>query len=182
MPRWLNLPNFLTIIRLVLAPFVVREILAGRHFVALELFAIAAVTDALDGAAARRFGSVSRVGAYLDPIADKVLMGGVFLALAIAAIVPWWLVILIFARDILILGGAISFLIFTNVRNMPPSVWGKLSTFVQIVTAVLWMGRNALDLPVLHVLAPLTVWLCAAATVWSGLDYTWRGVRLAKAR
>jgi cardiolipin synthase len=182
MPRWLNLPNSFTLLRLILAPFVVREILAGRHFLALELFAVAAVTDVLDGAAARRFGSTSRAGAYLDPIADKVLMSGVFLALAIAGIVPWWLVIVIFARDLYILLGAGLFLAFTDIRNLPPTVWGKLSTFVQIVTAVIWMGRNALDLGILHTLAPLTVWPCAAATIWSGLDYTWRGIQLARAR
>src|SRR5262245_63949959 len=107
MPRWLNLPNLFTLARLVLAPLVVRAILAGNHFFALELFAVAAVTDILDGAAARRFGSVSRAGAYLDPIADKVLMSGVFLALAIGRIVPRWLVVLIFGRDILILLGAL---------------------------------------------------------------------------
>src|SRR5262245_8212907 len=127
MPRWLNLPNLFTLVRLMLAPFVVREILAGRHFFALELFAVAALTDILDGAAARRFGSESRVGAYLDPIADKVLMSGVFLAFAIARIVPWWLVAIIFGRDVLILIGAVLFLAFTSIRNMPPTVWGKLS-------------------------------------------------------
>lgn len=182
MPRWLNVPNLITLVRLVLAPFVVREILAGRHFLALELFAIAAFTDYLDGAAARHFHVTSRAGAYLDPIADKVLMSGVFLALAISGIVPWWLVGIIFGRDLFILAGAGLFLAFTNVRNLPPTVWGKLSTFVQIVTAVIWMGRNALNLPILDTLAPLTVWPCAAATLWSGLDYMWRGVRLARGR
>src|SRR5262245_11353796 len=167
MPRWLNLPNLFTLVRLVLAPFVVREILAGNHFFALELFAVAAFTDILDGAAARRFGSTSRVGAYLDPIADKVLMSGVFLAFAVERIVPRWLVAIIFGRDVLILVGAVLFLLFTSVRNMPPTVWGKLSTFVQIVTAVMWMGRNALNLPILDTLAPLTIWPCAAATIWS---------------
>jgi cardiolipin synthase len=178
----MNLPNFITLTRLILAPIVIREILAGRHFFALELFAIAAFTDLLDGWAARRFSSTSRAGAYLDPIADKVLMSGVFLALALARIVPWWLVALIFARDVYILLGAILFLIFTSVRNMPPSHWGKLSTFVQILTVVLWMSRNALAIPILDTLAPLTVWPCAAITLWSGIDYTFRGIRLWKAR
>ena len=182
MPAWLNLPNLLTLLRLVLAPFVIRAILRGEPLFALELFAIAAVTDVLDGTAARHFGSSTRGGAYFDPIADKVLMSGVFLALAIGGIVPRWLVVLIFARDIFILLGACVFLIFTSVRSMPPSIWGKLSTLVQIITAVIWMGRDALDMHLLDVLAPLTVWPCAAFTAWSGVDYAFRGNRLWRAR
>ena len=88
MPKWLNLPNLFTLLRVVLTPFVIKEILDGRHMLALELFAIAAFTDILDGAAARRFGVVTPTGAYLDPIADKCLLSGVFLALAVARIVP----------------------------------------------------------------------------------------------
>jgi len=182
MARWLNVPNLLTISRLVLTPFVVHAISTGRHLLALELFSIAALTDWLDGLAARRFHTKTRGGAYLDPIADKCLMSGVFLALALSGTVPWWLVILIFARDIYILIGASLFLLFTSVRNLPPTVWGKLSTFVQILTAVISMGRNALRLPLLDFLAPVMVWPCAAITIWSGLDYTWRGIRLAKDR
>ena len=182
MARWVNLPNLLTVCRLVLTPFVIYGITTGRHLLALELFSIAAFTDWLDGLAARRFHTTTRGGAYLDPIADKCLMSGVFLALALSGIVPWWLVILIFARDIYILIGASLFLLFTSVRHLPPTVWGKLSTFVQILTAVIWMGRNALRLPLLDLLAPVMVWPCAAITIWSGLDYTWRGIRLAKDR
>ena len=95
-------------------------------------------------------------------------------------IVPWWLVGLIFARDFYILAGACWFLIFTSHRKFPPSLWGKLSTFVQIATAVIWMGRSALKIPLLNALAPFMLWPCAAITIWSGLDYTWRGIRLAK--
>jgi cardiolipin synthase (CMP-forming) len=161
---------------------VVRQILAGNHFFALELFAIAAITDILDGAAARRFGGESRAGAYLDPIADKVLMSGVFLALAIDRIVPRWLVALIFGRDFFILAGACIFLLFTRIRSLPPSVWGKLSTLVQIITAVAWMAHNALDIPFIDAAAPWTIWPCAAATAWSGFDYSRRGIALWSAR
>ena len=181
MPSWLNVPNLFTSLRLLLAPFVICAIAAGRHSLALALFAAASLTDWLDGSAARRFGSATRAGAYLDPIADKCLLSGVFLALAIGGIVPWWLVILIFARDLYILLGAALFLIFTSIRSMPPTVWGKLSTFAQILTAVLWMGRNALHSPLLDTIAPFTIWPCAAITVWSGLDYTWRGIRSLRA-
>ena len=80
MPRWL--PNAFTLARLLLVPLIIRDILTQHHTEALVLFALAAVTDVLDGAAARNFRATSQFGAYLDPIADKVLLSGVFLALA----------------------------------------------------------------------------------------------------
>jgi cardiolipin synthase (CMP-forming) len=180
MPQWLNLPNLFTILRLVLVPFIIRDIFDGRHLRALELFAIAAVTDFLDGAAARRFGSATPAGAYLDPIADKALLSGVYLALAIRGIMPWWLVAIVFGRDLYILLGVCLFLAFSSIRRFPPSVWGKASTFVQIVTLVVWMARNALDVPLLEPFADATLWPCAALTVWSGIDYTRRGIQFAK--
>jgi cardiolipin synthase (CMP-forming) len=181
MPRWLNIANIFTLVRLVLVPFIVKDILDGRHLHALQLFAVAAATDLLDGASARHFKLATQAGAYLDPIADKCLLSGVYLAFAAARIVPWWLVAVIFGRDLCILIGVAIVMLFTPVRRFPPSVWGKLSTFVQIVTAVLWMGRNALEIRLLETLSSAMIWPCAAMTLWSGLHYTWRGVLVARA-
>jgi cardiolipin synthase len=181
MPPWINLANFFTLIRIVLVPFVIQAILTGRHTLALALFAAAAVTDLLDGAAARRFGISTRAGAMLDPIADKFLLSGVYLALAAAHIMPWWLVVVIFGRDLYILLAVGILLVITTVRQFPPSRWGKISTFVQILTAVLWMSRDVLEFRVLHWLSWGMLWPCAAFTVWSGVHYTWRGLRIARA-
>jgi len=178
MPSWVNLPNSLTLLRLAMAPFVIQAILAGRPMPALVLFAAAAWTDILDGAAARRLGVSTKVGAYLDPIADKCLLSGVFLALAWTHRVPWWAVGIIFGRDLYILLAALVMMQFTPVRNFPPSVWGKLSTFAQILTVALWMGRDLFQLEVLAALSSAMLWVCVALAIWSGLHYTWRGVRL----
>jgi cardiolipin synthase (CMP-forming) len=181
MPRWVNVPNLFTLLRLVLVPFVIGAILGGDHGRALLLFACAAVTDLLDGAAARHLGLTTQAGAYLDPVADKCLLSGVFLALAVAGLVPRWFVVIVFGRDLYILF-AVGFLLWlTSLRSFPPSVWGKVSTFVQVVTAVLWMARDWLSTPVLNALSSAMLWPCAAFTVWSGLHYTWRGVQLARA-
>src|SRR5690349_456758 len=110
------LPNLLTSLRLIAVPFIIQAILAGHHFFALALFAAAATTDLLDGAAARRLHVTSRSGAYLDPIADKCLLSGVFLAMAVARIVPRWLVGMIFGRDIFILAGVVTVLLLTEIR------------------------------------------------------------------
>jgi cardiolipin synthase len=181
MPAWLNLPNLFTLARLALTPFVIGAVLDGRHTAALALFAAAAFTDFLDGAAARKLKMTTQTGAYLDPIADKCLLSGVFLALSVAKIVPKWVVAIIFGRDLFILAGVAIVLLFTSVRRFPPTIWGKWSTFIQIVTAVVWMTRNALQLPLLDSLAWLMLWPCVALTIYSGLDYTWRGIRISQA-
>ena len=181
MPPWFNLPNALTSLRLLLTPAVIEAIVAGRSTLALVLFAAAAVTDVLDGAAARRLGLSTKTGAYLDPVADKCLLSGVFLALALADLVPHWFVAIVFGRDLYLLCASALMLRLTPVRSFPPSVWGKASTFLQICTATVWMARNMLEISLVNAVAAAMLWPCAAFTVWSGLHYTWRGVQVARA-
>ncbi len=180
MPSWVNLPNLLTLLRLILIPFILQAVLAGRHEFALILFAVAASTDVLDGAAARRLGLTTESGAYFDPIADKCLLSGVFLALAVARIVPWWLAAVVLGRDLYILFGAVAVRVSTGVKQFPPSLWGKVSTFVQILTVGVWMARDAFPNPAFNSAASALIWACVAVTVWSGLHYTWRGVQFAR--
>jgi cardiolipin synthase len=181
MPRWVNLANLLTLLRLILVPFIIAAVLERSHLRALVLFFCAAVTDALDGIAARSSKSTTQVGAYLDPVADKCLLSGVFLALAVAGLTPRWFVVVIFGRDFYILAAVACLLWFTPVRRFPPSVWGKASTFLQVVTATVWLARNTAGSPLLDTLATAMLWPCAAFTLWSGVHYTWRGLQLARA-
>jgi cardiolipin synthase (CMP-forming) len=182
MPRWFNLANLLTLFRLILVPYVIGAILDGRHTRALELFFLAAVTDLFDGFLARAFHLVTRVGAYLDPIADKCLLSGIFLALGATGKVPWWSVAVVLGRDIYILLAAAAVMALTKVRQFPPSVWGKRSTFVQISTAVtflvesIWPGRT------LAAISSAMLWVCVVFTIWSGVHYTLRGRQALRAR
>jgi cardiolipin synthase len=171
MPRWLNAANLLTFLRFVLVPFVILAILDGRHTLAPALFAVAALTDVLDGAVARHFRLATPAGAWLDPVADKCLISGVFLALAAAGTVPWWLVGIVFGRDFYILAGVAIVMLLTPVRKFPPSIWGKASTFVQVLTVVAWMAGNVGP-------ARVMLWPCAAFTIWSGIHYTWRTLQV----
>jgi cardiolipin synthase len=178
MRTWLTLPNLFTLARLALAPVIVYAILERRAFAALCIFAAAAATDLIDGYLARHFGAATAAGAFLDPIADKLMLTGVYLALALGRSVPWWLVGVIFGRDLLILAASAAALLATKLRAFPPSAWGKASTFFQIFTAVAFLGRNAFDSALLSTLSAALIWPTLALTVWSGMHYGWRGVRL----
>lgn len=163
-----TLPNFITTCRIALTPFVVLSILAGNCRRALLLCAVAGCSDGLDGFLARRFDWKSRLGAYLDPIADKLLLTSVYVSLGLAAMVPWWVVWLVVGRDVFILSMVVLAFAFTRYRDFPPSIAGKISTAIQIVAA-LWV------LATCDRAAPLVVWTIAAVTTCSGIDYGVRG-------
>lgn len=158
----------------MLAPPVIWAVVTLHWRTAGALLLAAAVTDVLDGFLARRWTASTRLGAYLDPLADKVLLSGAFLALGIAGAVPWWLVGLVFGRDVLILAGALAAMRLRRRRDFPPSRWGKLSTFVQVATAAAAILARGWPEWGLAGAAAGLVWLAAAATLWSGLDYARR--------
>jgi cardiolipin synthase (CMP-forming) len=182
MPRWVNLANLFTLLRLVLIPYVIGAILDGRHSRALELFFLAAVTDVIDGTLARSYGLATQAGAYLDPIADKCLLSGIFLSLGATGSIPWWFVAVVLGRDMYILLAVIAIIALTKVRKFPPSIWGKISTFVQIATAVTWLVENIWPVEVLHAISSAMLWVCAGFTIWSGVHYTVRGVQTLRSR
>jgi cardiolipin synthase (CMP-forming) len=167
-----NLPNLFTLARLVLAPFIASDILRGHYSRAIILLFAAGFTDVIDGFLARRLKASTPAGAYFDPIADKILLSVIYVSLGLAAAMPWWMVAVVFGRDILILAMAAYGLLFTSLRKFPPSVWGKISTFFQIAAALLVMGDRA-GIP-----APVTLALCLmlVGTIVSGLHYMWRGL------
>lgn len=159
-----------------MTPFILIELARGRYMAGGWMFGAAAFTDILDGGLARRFGGQSEIGQYLDPVADKILLSCVYIGLAVARAVPVWLVALIFARDIwiLLLSGAA--LRFTRFRNLQPSLWGKASTFAQIMAAVAIMAARAYESGVLSRLSGPLIWAVALLAAISGIDYSLRGV------
>jgi cardiolipin synthase len=162
------------LVRLLLAPVVAAAILNGAYTRAIVLFFIAGVTDAIDGPLARKLGQSTRAGAYLDPIADKIMLGVIYISLGLAHDIPWWMVALVFGRDVLILAMAAYGLLFTSIRKFPPSVWGKISTLLQISAALAMM----LDRIGISLAPQLFLWLMVAGTLWSGIHYAWRGFKM----
>jgi cardiolipin synthase len=132
-PARLNIPNLITLGRILLVPVVVWAITSNQMLFAFVLFAAAGISDAVDGFLAKRFGMTSELGAYLDPLADKVLIVSIYISLGIAEALPRWLVILVVSRDILIVGGVILSWVVGKPVGVKPHPVSKANTAAQLV-------------------------------------------------
>jgi cardiolipin synthase len=171
-----HLPNLLSLLRLAAAPFAAWAILAGHDTMALIVFVAAGLSDGLDGFIARHWQAVSRLGAWLDPAADKLLMLATYVALLGVAAAPWWLVALVIGRDLAIASVWLTAKLAALPLAFRPLGIGKLSTLLQIAYAGLVLLFLAFDLsapPVLLAAALLT----ALVTLLSGGAYLWLFLR-----
>jgi cardiolipin synthase len=177
MPDWLTLPNLLTVARIAITPWIGVMIARGEYARAFPWYFLASMSDTVDGYLARRFRWTSAAGAYLDPIADKLMIVTLYLALAWAEAIPKWVAGVVLGRDLLILLMALMALAFTTVRKFPPSVWGKWSTFCQLsYGGFTFMYRAWPQLP-LGLVIEVAKWAAVAATIWSGIHYAYRAYR-----
>jgi CDP-diacylglycerol--glycerol-3-phosphate 3-phosphatidyltransferase len=180
-----NIANIITIVRILLAPLFVWLVLldGGDHgvwrLVAAALFIAAIATDGLDGALARKRNLITNSGIILDPIADKVLIGGALIALALVAELPWWVVVVILARE---LGITLFRLAVLRDRVIPASRGGKLKTVLQAVTLSSWLVPTWVILGEwVFTLNDILMGAVVVVTVVTGLDYLWKGLRAPKA-
>jgi cardiolipin synthase len=173
---WLTIPNLLTFVRILMTPFILIALSRGQYMLGGWMFGAAAFTDILDGGLARRFGVQSKIGQYLDPIADKILLACIYIGLALGHAVPVWLVLLIFVRDLWILLLSGFALRFTQFRNLQPSIWGKASTFFQIMAAVAVMAARAYGNDWFLKVSTVLIAGVAILAAVSGIDYSLRGV------
>ena len=128
----MNLPNLITISRLLLTPYIVWLLLIESYFLGFIFFLISGISDALDGFIAKRFNQKTLLGSYLDPIADKFLIVSAIVLLGYNGYVPIWLIIIIVSRDIAIFGAVIiSWMLGTNLR-IEPLIISKINTFLQL--------------------------------------------------
>jgi cardiolipin synthase len=163
-------PNLITLARLFSVPLMVWLIL-DRHFGwAFWLFVAAGVSDALDGFLARKLQIRSTVGAFLDPLADKALLVGVYVTLGHMGLVAEWLVIIVVFRDIIIVGGAILYHTLTQSLKMQPLFISKINTVAQIGLAALLLARLGAGFED-YGLTEYLIYTVAATTVVSGLAY-----------
>jgi cardiolipin synthase len=172
---YLTLANQLTLLRIMLVPAFVLLVVYGYLGWALFVFLTAGVTDALDGLIARRWASQrTSLGAWLDPMADKLLLVTTFIVLTLPGIplthhVPIWMTVILISRDVVIVGVVAIVNLAIGPRIFRPSIWGKLATATYIVTTVVVMYFNWRAEPSL--LVDLFIWLSLTVTVISAVDY-----------
>lgn len=170
-----QLPNLITIVRLLLVPPVAWLLWHQDYGVALVVIAIAGISDGIDGELARRFDWRSRFGQFADPLADKLLIAVMFVVLVVQQHIPIWLASLVILRDVVILGGAAAYRLMFHDIEISPTFVSKANTVVQVVLPILVL-MTLLDFPALSALASAIVdpWLFGVVglfAVWSGLDY-----------
>jgi cardiolipin synthase len=171
-----NLPNLITLARILSVPLVVWAITSGEMLIAFVLFVAAGISDAVDGFLAKRFDMTSELGAYLDPLADKVLIVSIYVALGISEAVPRWLVILVVSRDLMIIGAVMLSWLVGKPVEVKPLLVSKLNTAAQIFFAGLVLGSLGLQFDPGWVL-PFSMALVAALTLLSVAAYVREWVR-----
>jgi cardiolipin synthase (CMP-forming) len=144
----LTTATILTLLRMFLIPFLAMAILYSRYGLALLIFLISGLSDLLDGFIARKFQQKTRLGALLDPMADKLLLSSSFLLMTLpgnlAVAIPLWLAVMVFSRDIFIVVGAVAVALTMGFTKFDPTIYGKASTFVQIVCVLAVLVANFL--------------------------------------
>jgi len=167
-----HLPNLITMLRMAFVPLLILVLKDHRYRGALELFLLAGFSDGLDGYIAKRFDCVSQLGAILDPVADKILLISAYVMLALQNLVPFWLVLVVTFRDLLIVGG---YLVYTSLYGpvpMHPSRVSKLNTFMQILLVVFVLTERAFGFHIAHA-QTLLIFGVLMTTVASGGLYVW---------
>jgi len=172
----MNIPNVLTLIRIILTPLFVILMIQENYLLALLAFTSAGLTDALDGLLARWLKQRTRIGAVLDPIADKALLSTAYVVTAITAMVPAWLSVLVISRDLIIMLGVLILFLFKGGVEIRPTALGKFTTLVQLGTILLVLVDSQMDRVGLFV--PFAFYACAAVTVASGMQYMVKGIQL----
>lgn len=170
-PIW-TVPNQITLLRLGFLPFFLILISYEHYRWALLVLVVAGLSDGVDGLLARILNQKSPLGAYLDPIADKLLLSSSFIILSFKQKLAWWLTIIVLSRDILILMVAVVILLISGYRPFPPSVYGKLTTAFQIILVFLVVLAAAYPHPSFAAVIRLLTYVVTGFTVFSAFHYS----------
>jgi cardiolipin synthase len=171
-----NIPNSITLGRIVLVPLVVWLIIDQEMLAAFVLFMLAGFSDAADGFLAKRYGWHTELGAYLDPIADKALLVSIYVTLGLAGYLPVWLVIAVVSRDILIVGAVLLSWVLSRPLLVHPLLISKVNTAAQIVLAALILAELGLGLG-LEEFVGVWIWVTGVLTILSAGAYFWAWLR-----
>jgi len=172
----MSIPNLITLIRIILIPWFAILLINGSFNIALWVFAGAAVTDLLDGLAARWFSQKTRLGSFLDPIADKMLLSTAFIALAVLKEIPVWLSVIVISRDVVILLGVSIFFLNQIHFEIKPTVYSKLTTVFQLLLILVVLASGII--PFGDYVRQGLVFTTLIFTVFSGLHYVHSGLKI----
>ena len=164
-------PNQLTLIRLIIIPFIIINIVDNNYRLALLLLVIAGLSDALDGLLARTLHQQTKLGQYLDPIADKLLISTLFLVLSILHKIQWKYTVLVFSRDLCILLTCAVLYATTSIRDFRPSIFGKINTGAQVVTIFFVLLFQVNSTAWVYYCRKVGLYATFAFTLISGLHY-----------
>jgi cardiolipin synthase (CMP-forming) len=176
----MNLPNSLTVFRILLIPFFLGFLIYGHYGAALMALIIAGITDILDGVIARMANQRTKLGAHLDPLADKLLLTSAFVTLSILQLLPGWVAIIILSRDLIIVTGTLLLYWTHTPLEVAPTVLGKGTTVAQLLYLALALVLLYLQRDISILMPLLSVML--VLTVASGLQYVYRGIRAYRPR
>lgn len=169
----MNLPNSLTVVRILLIPVFVGLLVYGQYGYGLGVLVLAGITDGLDGIIARLANQRTRLGAILDPLADKLLLSSGFVTLAILHLIPLWAAIIVVSRDVILMAGTLLAHITDSRVEIAPTLLGKSTTVFQLIYVILvvFFSWRHIELDLLHPLLYASVFL----TLSSGFHYLYRG-------
>jgi cardiolipin synthase (CMP-forming) len=170
--RIFTVPNQLTFLRLTFLPFFLIAIKYDRYDWALGILIAAGISDGLDGLLARGLNQRTPLGAYLDPIADKLLLSSSYFMLALKGKISWWLTILVMGRDCLLLVACAVILITVGYRPFPPSLYGKATTFFEILLVVIVLVGAVWNDHSLYITRHVCAYLVGAFVLISGVHYS----------
>lgn len=173
----MNIPNILTLIRIVLVPIFVILLMQGSFLAALAVFVIAGVTDGLDGFLARILRQQTVLGSYLDPLADKALIISSFVILATLEIIPSWLAVVVISRDCIILFGVSVLFLMSVPFEIRPTYVSKATTVLQLLTVFLVLVSKPLPGYANPLVIITLFWATAFFTVVSGFYYIFKGIK-----
>ncbi|TAN43531.1 MAG: CDP-alcohol phosphatidyltransferase family protein [Nitrospirae bacterium] len=172
-----NLPNSITFVRIVILPVFVIAMVYKRYDAALALFVIASISDALDGMMARMTNQKTTLGAFLDPLADKILMTTSFIMFSVFGLAPTWLTITVISRDLIVTVGWFLLYMIYNISKIEPLLTGKAANASQLILIayiLFSINLNTDSTP-----QPWMLWVVASLTIVSGCQYIYRGLRQA---
>jgi cardiolipin synthase len=174
----MNIPNLLTLLRIILVPIIVIFLIQGSFVKALMVFLVAGISDALDGFLARVLHQQTVLGAYLDPIADKALLASSFITLSVLHIIPGWLTVIVISRDFIILLGISVLSMMSIPVQIRPVFVSRVTTALQLVTVLMALSTRCLPGNFNELWLLAIYWVTALFTIISGLNYMVRGLTL----